>query len=380
MDCGAVQAVERVVGSVCASAEERYKGRLNKFFPRKSHLERTMWTDNDRNMSHFFMKAFTDFARYGGKPFSKNQPLYSDRDSNPTLLVSSNLFQHERDVLDCASTKPINPSHQQILGLHFDVARNGELRYLNINTTFNSSIQLNYRQTEAAFWSMYLPTVVGHLVPTYPPITEFWWEPKQPLQIAFWSISGLCLLLVVAVVIFCILWRNAKRKSDGYYNGDITIMRDDIGDHGIDNHSTSNMFEYRDTPPPHSKPKRHSNNFDPKHSVSSPSLRAGSASSLKDTSAFRTSSPTVEPKLTQAITNKNPIRNKTQVDSSGVPQTQLVHPRYPAPLGVPPHFGFNTPQIGESTSGGGHPPLRHLERRPTGDLLRLLTISPPIDL
>nr|CAD7201334.1 unnamed protein product [Timema douglasi] len=101
------------------------------FFPRKPHLERTMWTDNDRNMSHFFMKAFTDFARYG------------------------------------------NPSHQQILGLHFDVARNGELRYLNINTTFNSSIQLNYRQTEAAFWSMYLPTVVGHLVPTYPPITEY---------------------------------------------------------------------------------------------------------------------------------------------------------------------------------------------------------------
>nr|CAD7453199.1 unnamed protein product [Timema tahoe] len=29
MNCGAVQAVERVVGEVCASAEERYKGRLN---------------------------------------------------------------------------------------------------------------------------------------------------------------------------------------------------------------------------------------------------------------------------------------------------------------------------------------------------------------
>jgi hypothetical protein len=24
-----------------------------------------MWTDNDRNMSHFFMKAYTDFAKYG---------------------------------------------------------------------------------------------------------------------------------------------------------------------------------------------------------------------------------------------------------------------------------------------------------------------------
>ena len=86
------------------------------FFPKKLRLERTMWTDNDRNMSHFFMKAYTDFARYG----------------NPTQLG-------------------------EILGLHFDKAIHGELRYLNINTTYNSSILLNYRQTENAFWSE-----VGH--------------------------------------------------------------------------------------------------------------------------------------------------------------------------------------------------------------------------
>lgn len=82
------------------------------FFPKKLRLERTMWTDNDRNMSHFFMKTFTDFARYG----------------NPTPLG-------------------------EVLGIHFDRAINGELRYLNINTTYNSSILLNYRQTENAFWS-----------------------------------------------------------------------------------------------------------------------------------------------------------------------------------------------------------------------------------
>lgn len=35
------------------------------FFPSKLRLDRMMWTDNDRNMSHFFMKAFTDFARHG---------------------------------------------------------------------------------------------------------------------------------------------------------------------------------------------------------------------------------------------------------------------------------------------------------------------------
>lgn len=35
------------------------------FFPEKQRIERQMWTGNDRNMSHFFMKAYADFARYG---------------------------------------------------------------------------------------------------------------------------------------------------------------------------------------------------------------------------------------------------------------------------------------------------------------------------
>ncbi|XP_063220392.1 neuroligin-2 [Bacillus rossius redtenbacheri] len=243
------------------------------FFPRKPHLERTMWKDNDRNMSHFFMKAFTDFARYG------------------------------------------NPSHQEILGLHFDLARNGELRYLNINTTYNSSVQLNYRQTEAAFWSMYLPTVIGHLVPTYPPITEYWWEPKEPLQIAFWSISALCLLLLVAVVIFCILWRNAQRKSTGYCNGDIMIVRDDVfGEHGIDNHSNSNVFEYRDIPPRSSAKK--SSTLETKRSGSAPSVRTGSAISLKENMNATSGNPMPTPVIAAK-------RNKTLVDSSGVPQTEV---------------------------------------------------------
>ncbi|KAL7040598.1 hypothetical protein ACKWTF_000454 [Chironomus riparius] len=149
------------------------------FFPKKLRLERTMWTDNDRNMSHFFMKSYTDFARYG----------------NPTQLG-------------------------EILGLHFDKAIHGELRYLNINTTYNSSILLNYRQTENAFWSEYIPSVVGMLVPTYPPSTEFWWEPKEPLQIAFWSMTIACLILLILLVMCCILWRNAKR-----YETEVGIIR-----------------------------------------------------------------------------------------------------------------------------------------------------------
>lgn len=64
------------------------------------------------------------------------------------------------------------PARTKILGLHFEEAERGMLKYLNINTTYNSSIMWNYRQTESAFWSYYLPTVVGEMVATYPPTTE----------------------------------------------------------------------------------------------------------------------------------------------------------------------------------------------------------------
>jgi neuroligin len=35
------------------------------FFPEKLKFKRDMWTDNDRNMSHFFMRAYSNFAAMG---------------------------------------------------------------------------------------------------------------------------------------------------------------------------------------------------------------------------------------------------------------------------------------------------------------------------
>lgn len=35
------------------------------FLPSRLKFSRTQWTNNDRNMSHFFMKTYSDFARYG---------------------------------------------------------------------------------------------------------------------------------------------------------------------------------------------------------------------------------------------------------------------------------------------------------------------------
>ena len=53
------------------------------------------------------------------------------------------------------------------------MAKQGEiLEYLAVNTTENSTTLWNYRQRECAFWTDYLPTVIGYITPTYPPTTE----------------------------------------------------------------------------------------------------------------------------------------------------------------------------------------------------------------
>ena len=43
------------------------------------------------------------------------------------------------------------------------------------------------------------------------------WEPTEPLVIAFWSVAGLCLLLIVALVACCLLWRTTKQQRDRFY-------------------------------------------------------------------------------------------------------------------------------------------------------------------
>jgi hypothetical protein len=118
------------------------------------------------------------------------------------------------------------------------------------------------------------------------------------------------------------------RQSDRYYNGDIIVLQDDIGDpgEGIDNNSAT--IEYRDTPPPSSKPsqvkpRKPQNSFDPRKTASTPSLQiTGSSASLKDTSDLATSSPTGE-KRKQPTPIPTVRKPKTRVDEAGVPQTEV---------------------------------------------------------
>ena len=66
------------------------------------------------------------------------------------------------------------------------MAKQGEiLEYLAVNTTENSTTLWNYRQRECAFWTEYLPTVIGYITPTYPPTTEV----HTSIAILFWIIS-----------------------------------------------------------------------------------------------------------------------------------------------------------------------------------------------
>ena len=77
-----------------------------------------------------------------------------------------------------------NPTPKNILGVHWTMAKQGEiLEYLAVNTTENSTTLWNYRQRECAFWTEYLPTVIGYITPTYPPTTEV-------IPSSFFTLSG----------------------------------------------------------------------------------------------------------------------------------------------------------------------------------------------
>ncbi|CAG0888223.1 unnamed protein product [Darwinula stevensoni] len=139
------------------------------FFPENDRVERIAWTELDRNMSQLFLYSFANFARYG------------------------------------------RPTPEQIFDINWEKAEVGDLKYLSVNNTFNTTMLRNYQQQQCAFWSEYIPLVVGRLIPTLEPTTEFWWEAEGPIQVAFWSTAGVAVLLLILVFICCCLWCGARR-------------------------------------------------------------------------------------------------------------------------------------------------------------------------
>lgn len=91
-----------------------------KFYPPNLKLERAKWTEADRNMSWFFMKAWANFAREG----------------NPTPQALFNTI----------IWKPMSLK---------------TLQYLSVNTTNLTSIMhRDYKQKESQFWNQYVPQLV----------------------------------------------------------------------------------------------------------------------------------------------------------------------------------------------------------------------------
>jgi hypothetical protein len=121
------------------------------------------------------------------------------------------------------------------------MARAGQLKYLNINTTFNSSVLLNYRQTESAFWSTYLPTVIGHLVPTYAPFTEVSHDQdsKHTVVHSPKATSGVCAMLMTLplfhlhIILICVVLVGAETATaDCVLECDICVLTADcVGGH-----------------------------------------------------------------------------------------------------------------------------------------------------
>lgn len=99
-----------------------------------------------------------------------------------------------------------NPTYEKVPYITWQAVQPRIYNYLCINTTLYSSMLRDYRQTECAFWNIYMPTLLGPPPPTYPPLMLPWWQYEQPLQVGFWSAITVCFILLVMFVIVCCLY------------------------------------------------------------------------------------------------------------------------------------------------------------------------------
>lgn len=144
------------------------------FFPESIRVARNLWSEGDRNISEFMMKTFVNFAKWG----------------NPTQ------------------------TQVQIIKVNWEPVLDGNLKYLSINTTFNTSMHYNYRQTYNTFWTTYMPQVVREWVPTVPPPINPWIHMTEPIVAAFYGAAAVAVFLLVILFVCCGLWKSAKRQRN----------------------------------------------------------------------------------------------------------------------------------------------------------------------
>lgn len=189
------------------------------FYPETMRVSREQWGEGDRNISEFMMKTLANFAKWG----------------NPTQ------------------------SQVQILKVNWEQVLEGNLKYLSINTTFNTSIHYNYRQPYNTFWTTYIPQVVREWVPTVPPPLNPWTQMSQPIVAAFYGSLVACVVLLVILFVCCGLWKSAKRQRNKavadlvYYKTDNDALS--YGDEYSEGIERGNMTRGRPFPPSPSTPR-----------------------------------------------------------------------------------------------------------------------------
>nr|XP_045612917.1 neuroligin-like protein glit-1 isoform X1 [Procambarus clarkii] len=159
------------------------------FYPEKFRVSREQWGEGDRNISEFMMRTFANFAKWG----------------NPTQ------------------------TQVEILKVNWEPVLEGNLKYLSINTTFNTSMHYNYHQSYNTFWTMYIPQVVREWVPTVPPPVNPWTQLTQPIVAAFYGTLAFCVVLLVVLFVCCGLWKSAKRQRNKALDDLQYFSTDNIG-------------------------------------------------------------------------------------------------------------------------------------------------------
>ncbi|KAK4300064.1 hypothetical protein Pmani_027712 [Petrolisthes manimaculis] len=144
------------------------------FYPENMRVSREQWGEGDRNISEFMMRTLANFARWG----------------NPTQTQVT------------------------VLKVNWEPVEEGLLKYLSINTTFNTTMHFNPRQPYNTFWSTYIPQVAREWVPTVPPPINPWTQMSQPIVAAFYGTVAACVVLLVILIGCCGLWKSAKRQRN----------------------------------------------------------------------------------------------------------------------------------------------------------------------
>ncbi|KAG0715389.1 Neuroligin-4, Y-linked [Chionoecetes opilio] len=189
------------------------------FYPENVRVSRELWSEGDRNISEFMMKTMANFAKWG----------------NPTQ------------------------TQVEVLKVKWEEVLEGNLKYLSINSTFNTTMHYNYRQPYNTFWTTYIPQVIREWVPTVPPPLNPWTQMSQPIVAAFYGSLMACVVLVVILFVCCGLWKSAKRQHNKavsdmvYYKTDNEALI--YGDQYSRDIKRGNFLRGRPLPSPPSKPR-----------------------------------------------------------------------------------------------------------------------------